>query len=128
MGKVAGSYLGGPPVFNLREPQRRQFGVELVRFQIAPPSLAQFGDVLGAPIKLIGPPAKPDTVIARRELPKGEGVILMIPDKQRPYRLSIRSPTLVNLSVLPTLCKGVKFADLFAILGSLDLVFGETDR
>lgn len=90
--------------------------------------LPQNGDVVGAPIKLIGPVAKPDPVIARRELPKGEGVLYMIPDKQRPYRIYIRSPGFVNLSVLPKLCKGAKFADLFAIFGSLDVIFGETDR
>lgn len=86
------------------------------------------GDVVGAPIKLIGPAAKPDVVITRRELPKGEGLIYMVPDKQKPYRLSIRAPGFVNLAVLPKLCTDVKFQDVFAILGSLDIVFGETDR
>lgn len=85
-------------------------------------------DLVGMPIKLIGPVAKPDTVITRRELPKGEGLIYMIPDKQRPYRISLRSPAFVNLSVLQKLAEGEKFADLFAIFGSLDIIFGETDR
>ena len=86
------------------------------------------GDMVGAPIKLIGQPAKPDIVVTRRELPKGEGLIYMVPDKQRPYRISLRAPGFVNLSVLPKLCEGAKFADLFAIFGSLDIIFGETDR
>lgn len=86
------------------------------------------GDMVGQPIKLIGPPAKPATVITRRELPKGEGIIYMVPDAQKPYRLSIRSPGFINLAALPKMCEGAKFADLFAIFGSLDVVFGETDR
>ena len=85
-------------------------------------------DVVGAPIKLIGPAAKPDTIITRRELPRGEGLIYMIPDKQKPYRISLRSPTFINLSVLSKLCDGVKFADIFSIMGSLDLVLAEIDR
>ena len=90
--------------------------------------LSKKPDIMGLPIKLIGPNAKPDTVVTRRELPKGEGLIYMVPDKQKPYRISIRAPGFVNLSVLPKLCEGARFADLFAIFGSLDIIFGETDR
>ena len=86
------------------------------------------GDVVGAPIRLIGPAAKPDTIIARRELPRGEGLIYMIPDKQKPYRISLRSPTFINMAVMSKLCDGAKFADMFAIMGSLDLVLAEIDR
>ncbi len=86
------------------------------------------GDDVGAPIKLIGSPAKPDTVVVSRELPKGEGLIYMIPDKQKPYRISLRAPGFINMAVLPKIAEGEKFADLFAIFGSLDIIFGETDR
>jgi len=86
------------------------------------------GDVKGMPIKLIGPNAKQDPVIVERELPRGEGIIYMIPDKQRPYRISMRSPTFINLAVLKKLTENAKLADLFATLGSLDLVLGEVDR
>ncbi|MDE1870653.1 MAG: NADH-quinone oxidoreductase subunit D [Candidatus Micrarchaeota archaeon] len=86
------------------------------------------GDVKGMPIKLIGPSAKPDPVLVSRELPRGEGVIYMIPDKQRPYRISLRSPTFINLAVLNVLTEKVKFADIFSILGSLDVVLGEVDK
>ncbi len=86
------------------------------------------GDMIGAPIKLIGPNAKPDTVMVSRELPKGEGIIYMVPDKQKPYRVSIRSPGFVNLAALPKMLEGAKFADIFAVFGSLDVIFGETDR
>ena len=86
------------------------------------------GDVKGAPIRLIGAPAKANEVIESRELARGEGQIYMIPDKQKPYRISLRSPAFSNLAVLPMLVKGEKFADLFPILGSLDVVMAEIDR
>jgi NADH-quinone oxidoreductase subunit D len=86
------------------------------------------GDVRGLPIKLLGPNANPDPVLISRELPRGEGLIYMIPDKQKPYRISLRSPAFANLSALSKLCEGVKFADIFTILGSLDIVLAEIDR
>ena len=86
------------------------------------------GNVTGQMIKMIGPSAKPDVVVARRELPKGEGLIYMVPDKQKPYRVSLRAPGFVNLAVLPKMLEGAKFADIFAVFGSLDVIFGETDR
>ena len=86
------------------------------------------GDAAGMPIRLIGPAAKPDTVVAHAELPRGEGVIYMVPDKQRPYRMSLRSPTFINLAVLPKLSEGHRYADLFAILGSLDVIMAEVDK
>ncbi|MGC8651884.1 MAG: NADH-quinone oxidoreductase subunit D [Candidatus Micrarchaeia archaeon] len=90
--------------------------------------MPESGDAIGMPVRLIGPAAKPEEVIARRELPRGEGIIYMVPDKQKPYRISLRSPTFINLSVLPHIAVGEKFADLFAILGSLDMVMAEIDR
>lgn len=90
--------------------------------------MPQTGDVKGLPIKLIGPVAKPDPVIICRELPRGEGLIYMIPDKQRPYRISLRSPTFINLAVVKRITQKAKFADIFPTLGSLDLVFGDVDR
>ncbi len=86
------------------------------------------GDVKGMPIKLIGPNAKPDPVMVERELPRGSGIIYMIPEKQRPYRISLRSPTFINLAIIKRLTEKAKFADIFPILGSLDVVFGEVDK
>lgn len=86
------------------------------------------GDVKGMPIKLIGPNAKLEPVQVSRELPRGEGLIYMVPDKQRPARISLRSPAFINLSALPSMARGAKFADLFSILGSLDIVLAEIDR
>ncbi len=86
------------------------------------------GDALGMPIKLISPPIKEKEVIVRRELPRGEGMMYMVTDKQKPYRLSIRAPAFINLSALNHMAQGAKYADLFAILGSLDLVMADVDR
>ncbi|MGC8662173.1 MAG: NADH-quinone oxidoreductase subunit D [Candidatus Micrarchaeia archaeon] len=86
------------------------------------------GDALGMPIKLISPEVKESEIIVRRELPRGEGMIFMKTDKQKPYRLSIRSPAFINLSPLRYIAKGAKYADLFAILGSLDLVMADVDK
>jgi len=86
------------------------------------------GDALGMPVKLISPPVKESEVKVRRELPRGEGMIFMVADKQRPYRLSIRAPAFINLSSLRQIAIGERYADLFAILGSLDLVMADVDR
>ncbi|MEM0074618.1 MAG: NADPH-quinone oxidoreductase, partial [Candidatus Micrarchaeaceae archaeon] len=80
------------------------------------------GDSQGLPIKLILPSAKNRIVSVSRETPRGEMFLYMVADPQRPYRLSIRSPSFINLSALNTMAKGMHLADLFAILGSLDLV------
>jgi NADH-quinone oxidoreductase subunit D len=91
-------------------------------------TMPKTGDVRGMPIKLIGPSAKPDVVLLERELPRGGGFVYLVPDKQRPYRISFRSPTFINLAVLKKLSENIKFADLFPTIGTLDLVFGEVDR
>ncbi|BCS91337.1 MAG: NADH-quinone oxidoreductase subunit D [Candidatus Micrarchaeota archaeon] len=85
-------------------------------------------DILGQPIKLINPNANPDIVVVHRELPKGEGIIYMVPDKQRPYRISLRAPSFINTFAINEISKGYKYADLFANLGSLDIVLAEIDR
>jgi NADH-quinone oxidoreductase subunit D len=91
-------------------------------------SMPKGGDLIGKPVKLIGPSAKPDPVMTMRELPRGEGMVYMIPDKQRPYRVSLRAPTFINLAALPKMVEGSKFADLFPTLGSMDIILAELDR
>ncbi len=86
------------------------------------------GDALGMLVKLITPPVKKKEVMERRELPRGEGIMYMIADNQKPYRLSIRSAPFINLAALRRMAKGARMADLFAILGSLDLVMADIDR
>ncbi len=86
------------------------------------------GDALGMQIRLINPVPKNRVVTVSRETPRGEGMMYMVADPQRPYRLSIRSPSFINLSVLNHIAKGHRFADLFAILASLDPVMADVDR
>jgi NADH-quinone oxidoreductase subunit D len=63
------------------------------------------------------------------ESPKGEfGVYLVADGSNRPYRCKIRSPGYVHLQAVDFMCKGHMLADAAAIIGSLDIVFGEIDR
>ncbi len=100
--------------------------IEIIRTAIE--NLPKKQSIKGAPIKLIGQNAKPDIVIQHRELPRGEGIIYLVPDAQRPYRIGLRTPSYANLSLLKHMIKGVKYADLFAIFGSLDVVAAEIDK
>ena len=63
------------------------------------------------------------------EAPKGEfGVYLISDGTNMPYRCKIRSPGYVHLAAMDHLCKGHLLADSVAVIGSLDIVFGEIDR
>jgi NADH-quinone oxidoreductase subunit D len=63
------------------------------------------------------------------ENPKGElGFYIYSKGGGTPYRLKIRSPSFVNLSILPKMLPGHMMSDVVAILGSLDFVMGECDR
>ena len=68
-------------------------------------------------------------VYAAVEAPKGEfGVYLVADGSNRPYRCKIRAPGFPHLQAMDALNKGHMLADVSAILGSLDIVFGEIDR
>jgi len=63
------------------------------------------------------------------ENPKGElGFYIHSKGGGVPYRLKIRSPSFVNLSILPKLIPGHMISDVVSILGSIDMVMGESDR
>jgi NADH-quinone oxidoreductase subunit D len=63
------------------------------------------------------------------EAPKGEfGVYLVADGTNRPYRCKIRSPGFPHLQAMDFLTRGHMLADVVAVLGSLDIVFGEIDR
>jgi len=71
----------------------------------------------------------PGEVYASAENPKGElGFYIHSRGGGTPYRLKIRSPSFVTLSVLPALLPGHTVSDVVSILGSLDFVMGECDR
>jgi len=68
-------------------------------------------------------------VYAAVESGKGEfGVYLVADGTNRPYRCKIRSPGYVHLQALDEMSKGHQLADVVAIIGSIDIVFGEIDR
>lgn len=63
------------------------------------------------------------------EAPKGEfGVYIVSDGTNRPYRCRIRAPGFTHLQALDFMAKGHMLADIAAIIGSLDIVFGEIDR
>ena len=68
-------------------------------------------------------------VYAAVEAPKGGfGVYLVADGTNKPYKCKIRAPGFAHLSAMDFLCRGHMLADVSAILGSLDIVFGEVDR
>jgi NADH-quinone oxidoreductase subunit D len=63
------------------------------------------------------------------EAPKGEfGVYLISDGSNKPYRCKIRAPGFSHLQAMDYLIRGHMLADVPAVLGSLDIVFGEVDR
>jgi NADH-quinone oxidoreductase subunit D len=71
----------------------------------------------------------PGEVYACVEAPKGEfGVYLVSDGTNKPYRCKIRAPGFPHLQAMDWMSRGHMLADVSAILGSLDIVFGEVDR
>ena len=63
------------------------------------------------------------------EAPKGEfGIYLISDGANKPYRLKIRPPGFAHLSAIDEMCRGHMLADVVAVIGTLDIVFGEIDR
>ena len=68
-------------------------------------------------------------VYAAVEAPKGEfGVYLVADGSNRPYRAKLRAPGFPHLQAIDHIAKGHMLADVAAIIGTLDVVFGEIDR
>jgi NADH-quinone oxidoreductase subunit D len=68
-------------------------------------------------------------VYAAVEAPKGEfGVYLVADGTNKPYRAQIRAPGFLHLQSMDYICKGHQLADVSAIIGTMDVVFGEIDR
>lgn len=63
------------------------------------------------------------------ESPKGEfGVTLLSNNTTKPAKCKVKSPSYYNLQALPQLTKGHFLADIAALIGTIDIVFGEIDR
>lgn len=81
--------------------------------------------------KLISHGFKPPKgeVYSSIEAPKGElGFYIMSDGTERPFRVKIRAPSFVNLQGIDHMSKGSYFADVVAVISSLDPVFGEVDK
>ena len=71
----------------------------------------------------------PGEAYAAVEAPKGEfGVYLVADGTNRPYRAKIRAPGFLHLQAMDHVAKGHLLADVAAIIGTMDIVFGEVDR
>ncbi|XP_072049444.1 NADH dehydrogenase [ubiquinone] iron-sulfur protein 2, mitochondrial-like [Amphiura filiformis] len=102
--------------------------------KICPPKRAEMKDSMEALIHHFKhytdgyhvPPGSTYTVI---EAPKGEfGVYLVSDGSQKPYRCKIKAPGFLHLAGLDKVSRGHMLADVVAIIGTLDVVFGEIDR
>jgi len=71
----------------------------------------------------------PGEAYAAVEHPKGEfGIYLVSDGANKPYRMKIRSPSFAHLSAMDELSRGHMLADAVAIIGTMEIVFGEIDR
>ncbi|GAB4578460.1 MAG: NADH dehydrogenase (quinone) subunit D [Anaerolineales bacterium] len=102
--------------------------------KFVPPPRAEIGVSMEALIHHFklwteGFPAPKESVYMAVESPRGElGVYLEGDGGPNPYRVHWRTPSFVNLQSLDVLAKGHMVADLVAIIGSIDIVLGDTDR
>ena len=77
--------------------------------------------------QLVRPPE--GDAYAHVESPKGElGFYLVSDGSIAPYRCKIRSPSMINLTVLRDILIGWKLADMIVTFGSIDINMGEVDR
>jgi NADH-quinone oxidoreductase subunit D len=116
----------------LRQPENQ--GDVMARGKMAPPTRGEMKTSMEALIhhfKLYteGFHVPEGEIYAAVEAPKGEfGVFLVADGTNRPYRAKLRAPGFAHLQAMDHLCRGHQLADVSAILGSLDIVFGEVDR
>ncbi|SMH29457.1 NADH-quinone oxidoreductase subunit D [Maritimibacter sp. HL-12] len=116
----------------LRAPEGQ--GDVLSRGKIAPPKRGEMKTSMEALIhhfKLYteGFHVPAGEIYAAVEAPKGEfGVYLVADGTNRPYRCKIRAPGYSHLQALTHIAKGHQLADVAALVGTIDIVFGEIDR
>ena len=78
-------------------------------------------------IKGFNPPV--GEAYAAVEHPKGEfGIYLISDGANKPYRLKIRAPGFSHLAAMDEMSRGHMIADAVAVIGTMDIVFGEIDR
>jgi len=102
--------------------------------KVAPPSRVEMKESMEELIhhfKLFseGMHVPPGEVYAAVEHPKGEfGIFLMSDGANKPWRLKIRAPGFPHLAAMDEIARGHMIADVVAIIGTMDIVFGEIDR
>ncbi len=102
--------------------------------KISPPSKKEIKESMEALIhhfKLFteGYRVDKDEIYTAVEAPKGEfGIYIVSDGSSKPYKCKIRAPGFSHLQAMDYLIKGHMLADVPAILGSMDIVFGEVDR
>jgi NADH-quinone oxidoreductase subunit D len=102
--------------------------------KVAPPSRVEMKESMEELIhhfKLFseGMYVPPGEVYAAVEHPKGEfGIFLISDGANKPWRLKIRAPGFPHLAAMDEMAKGHMIADVVAIIGTMDIVFGEIDR
>ncbi|MCB2081010.1 MAG: NADH-quinone oxidoreductase subunit D, partial [Rickettsiales bacterium] len=108
--------------------------VQTLDRKVAPPPRAEMKTSMEALIhhfKLYteGFHVKAGEVYAAVEAPKGEfGIYLVADGSNKPYRCRVRAPGFPHLQGLDFMSRGHMLADVVAVLGSQDIVFGEVDR
>jgi NADH-quinone oxidoreductase subunit D len=108
--------------------------VMVQNYKVAPPSREEMKHDMEALIhhfKLFteGYGVPPGETYAAVEAPKGElGVYLVSDGANKPYRLHVRAPGFAHLSSMDAIVRGHMLADVVAMIGTYDLVFGEVDR
>jgi NADH-quinone oxidoreductase subunit D len=108
--------------------------VMLDNFKVAPPSRHEMKDDMEALIhhfKLFteGYSLPVGEIYSAVEAPKGEFAAYLVSDgANKPFRLKLRAPGFAHLSALDELTRGHMLADVVAMIGTLDVVFGEIDR
>jgi NADH-quinone oxidoreductase subunit D len=102
--------------------------------KIVPPTRVEMKDDMESLIhhfKLFteGYPVPEGEAYAAVEAPKGEfGVYLISDGANKPYRVKVRAPGFVHLSAISEMVEGHMLADVVAVIGTQDIVFGEIDR
>ncbi|SDZ04135.1 NADH dehydrogenase subunit D [Jannaschia faecimaris] len=119
-------------IAKLREPEGQ--GDILARGKVTPPKRSDMKTSMEALIhhfKLYteGFHVPAGEVYAAVEAPKGEFGVYMVSDgSNKPYRAKLRAPGFLHLQAMDHIARGHQLADVAAIIGTLDVVFGEIDR
>ena len=108
--------------------------VMLQNYKVSPPSRLEMKDDMEALIhhfKLFteGYSVPAGEIYSAVEAPKGEfGVYLVADGANKPFRVKVRAPGFAHLSAMDELARGHMLPDVVALIGTLDIVFGEVDR